>query len=642
MQCVESVSFSVLINGSPRGMIVPERGIRQGDPLSPYLFILCSEVLSHLLTSAVGSNRLKGMKISATGPTINHLLFADDALFFCHAHQKSCSTIMRILQEYEYVSGQAVNLNKSAITFGSRVQQHAKTRLRRILNINNDGGCGKYLGLPEHIGRKKKEIFNYVVEKVKQRTQSPGYKSSFIWKSLLEGRDLLRKGMRYLIGNGRSTNAWLDPWLPTHPPRPPRCIEGVETNVGCVSDLMKVGQPGWNMELLQNIVMEEDIQLINSIRLSPLEAQDMLGWHYNDSGIYTVKSGYWLASHLPEYQEEIHPPPGSQMMKDAIWKMKTAPKLQHFLWRMLSKALATKVELARRGVATDMICKRCQREEETTDHLFFDCDHSQDIWRGNQYLRQLMCNPTNSFTTKMNGIIECYNNKDLPQLDRQIPLWTLWRIWKSRNQLLYQGLDSTWQMDTIKAIDEAREWVTCWQEDSIHSNAQARIRNTVRRSQWDRPRDNFIKCNYDCKFVQNGNVSQAGWIVRDSAGFFIRAGISRGLHVSSVLEAELQSLVMAMQHTWAQGNRRVIFEGDNNTVQKLVTGKDCNFRVHNWIREIHFWKAKFEATEFQWTRRDNNHAADRLAKEPMGDHTNFVSYFYVPSFLVNILHEDHS
>ena len=90
-------------------MIQPQRGIQQGDPLSPYLFILCSEVLSHLLTTTAGIKRLKGMKISNTGPTINHLLFADDALFFCHAHPKSCATIMEILQNYERVSGQAVN-----------------------------------------------------------------------------------------------------------------------------------------------------------------------------------------------------------------------------------------------------------------------------------------------------------------------------------------------------------------------------------------------------------------------------------------------------------------------------------------------------------------------------------------------------
>lgn len=169
MLCVKSVMFSTLINGTPRGLIKPERGIRQGDPLSPYLFILCAEVLSHLLTKAEAEKTLKGMKISMTGPTISHLLFADDSLFFCHANQRSCSTIMQILSDYERVSGQAVNLRKSAITFGSKVLDSNKNILRRILNIHNEEGFGKYLGLSEQFGRKKKELFSYIVNKMKQR-----------------------------------------------------------------------------------------------------------------------------------------------------------------------------------------------------------------------------------------------------------------------------------------------------------------------------------------------------------------------------------------------------------------------------------------------------------------------------------------
>lgn len=86
------------------------------------------------------------------------------------------------------MSDQAVNLHKSAITFGSKVTQEVKTRLRRILNIHNDGGNGKYLGLPEQIGRNKKEIFNYIVEKVKQRTQ--GWSNKFLSEA---GREILLK-----------------------------------------------------------------------------------------------------------------------------------------------------------------------------------------------------------------------------------------------------------------------------------------------------------------------------------------------------------------------------------------------------------------------------------------------------------------
>lgn len=70
-ECVKSVSFSILINGTPSGMIKPERRIRQGGPFSPYLFIICGEVLSHLFTQVASTKMLKGMKISATDQQLN-------------------------------------------------------------------------------------------------------------------------------------------------------------------------------------------------------------------------------------------------------------------------------------------------------------------------------------------------------------------------------------------------------------------------------------------------------------------------------------------------------------------------------------------------------------------------------------------
>lgn len=71
MQCITTVSYSILVNGE---------GLRQGDPLSSYIFILCMEVLSRNLTQAQDNDRLEGLKIARNAPKINHLLFADDAL----------------------------------------------------------------------------------------------------------------------------------------------------------------------------------------------------------------------------------------------------------------------------------------------------------------------------------------------------------------------------------------------------------------------------------------------------------------------------------------------------------------------------------------------------------------------------------
>jgi len=82
MSCIRTVTYSILINGQPHGLITPTRGLRQGDPLSPYLFILCAEVLSSLLQHSSKEGLISGVSLSRGGTRIHHLFFADDSLLF--------------------------------------------------------------------------------------------------------------------------------------------------------------------------------------------------------------------------------------------------------------------------------------------------------------------------------------------------------------------------------------------------------------------------------------------------------------------------------------------------------------------------------------------------------------------------------
>lgn len=75
-QCISTLSFSILLNGSPFGCIYPSKGLRQGNPLFPYLFILCSKVLSQLLLREERRGGLKGIQMGRNTPSISHLLFA--------------------------------------------------------------------------------------------------------------------------------------------------------------------------------------------------------------------------------------------------------------------------------------------------------------------------------------------------------------------------------------------------------------------------------------------------------------------------------------------------------------------------------------------------------------------------------------
>ncbi|XP_023634308.1 uncharacterized protein LOC111829455 [Capsella rubella] len=166
MFCVSSVEYNVLINGQPQGSIIPERGLRQGDPLSPYIFILCTEVLIANIRRAEGAKQISGIKVANKSPPISHLLFADDSLFFCKANKEQGAVILDILKRYELVSGQQINFAKSSIQFGHKVDEVTKTEIQGVLGITTMGGMGTYLGLPESIGGPKTKVFSFVQDRL--------------------------------------------------------------------------------------------------------------------------------------------------------------------------------------------------------------------------------------------------------------------------------------------------------------------------------------------------------------------------------------------------------------------------------------------------------------------------------------------
>ena len=170
MHCITTVTYSFLLNGFAQGMVHRQRGIRQGDPLSPYLFILSSEVLSRLCTNAQLAGHLTGIRIAKKSPRISHLLFADDTMFFCRSDEGSCKELMSIIQKYETASSQMINKQKSAITFSTKTEPEIRSKAKEPLGIQKEGGLGKYLGLLELFRRKKKDLFNSIIDRIHQRT----------------------------------------------------------------------------------------------------------------------------------------------------------------------------------------------------------------------------------------------------------------------------------------------------------------------------------------------------------------------------------------------------------------------------------------------------------------------------------------
>ena len=145
---------------------MPTRGLRQGDPLSPYLFLLSVEGFSTLINEATRCQQLNGISISRGAPKISHIFFADDSLLFCNANGAECNKLKEILRIYESTSEQKINIEKSSIFFSPNTSQEHKDEILGILGPMNDSRHTKYFGLPSIIGRSKKQIFAEIQEKV--------------------------------------------------------------------------------------------------------------------------------------------------------------------------------------------------------------------------------------------------------------------------------------------------------------------------------------------------------------------------------------------------------------------------------------------------------------------------------------------
>ncbi|XP_030939514.1 uncharacterized protein LOC115964319 [Quercus lobata] len=126
MCCVTTSTFSILINGKPYGHITPSRGLHQGDPLSPYFFLLCTKGVTSLLQRAENERRIHGVSICRQAPRITNLLFANDSVIFYQANQREVQEIVEILQVYAGASRQCINMKKSSVFFSGNTPMEQK------------------------------------------------------------------------------------------------------------------------------------------------------------------------------------------------------------------------------------------------------------------------------------------------------------------------------------------------------------------------------------------------------------------------------------------------------------------------------------------------------------------------------------
>ncbi|XP_059625407.1 uncharacterized protein LOC132268594 [Cornus florida] len=178
---VSSVRFSVLVNGSPFWFFGSSRGLRRGDPFSPFLFIIVMEALSRLMRRAVSLGLIRGFKIGLETVhqlEISHLLFADDTLVFCEADESQLRYLRCVLVCFQAVSGLRTNVGKSVLVPVGEVQE--VNSLVAVLGCKTSSFPISYLGLPLGVSSRRVGCWYPVVERFERRRLEM-IQRNFLW-----------------------------------------------------------------------------------------------------------------------------------------------------------------------------------------------------------------------------------------------------------------------------------------------------------------------------------------------------------------------------------------------------------------------------------------------------------------------------
>uniref|UniRef100_A0A803Q6Y9 CCHC-type domain-containing protein n=1 Tax=Cannabis sativa TaxID=3483 RepID=A0A803Q6Y9_CANSA len=400
MKCVTSATLSFNINGAVKGSVVPQRGLRQGDLLSPYLFLIFSEGLSALLQHEESLGHLKGLSIARGAPAIS-------------------------------ASGQLFNTEKAVMSFSPNATQGVKDRFNSVLGMPICALHEKYLGLPSYAGKDKKELFSGIKDRIWKLMNQWHAKLFSIggWEALLA-----KQAWRILdIPNSllaKNVRCATDPWLPGNTTFTPYSYGGDPFFTKKKKNNISANRQ-WDTQVLEHHFGDIEIERILSIPLSPFPKEDKLIWHHSDTGFYTVKTGYHLTVSLDSVNEHSSSSSHRQWW-NRLWSLRLPKKVKIFAWRLINDALPTSMNLAYRKITPTTACSLCKCGWETIGHAIFCCDRAKAVWKKFRY---------NVYMPNIGNIkgFDIFSHLAATHNDADLQLITclMWSIWSERNKEIH-------------------------------------------------------------------------------------------------------------------------------------------------------------------------------------------------------------
>ncbi|XP_074290549.1 uncharacterized protein LOC141617264 [Silene latifolia] len=657
MNCFTSVSYEILMNGIPLPQFKPQCGLRQGDPLSPYLFIICMEVLSRNIAQANELRLIHGIQLVREVRPITHLLFADDSIFFFKDKEDTVAHLVHIINDYCNASGQKINVEKSGILFSQNTTLIKAQKIMKAFNIKKNNGIGKYLGIPADLKSLRKgfllpllimspDVFlhgmGFFYHRRRRLTrfhrfypisQTTFYRSSKFrifrqkifgtatfhhgihpirgtgcsWgvRSILHGLSFVLENIGWKPGIASKINVWTERLVGGERPEPRNEWLGLNTSHLAnlqVRDLL-LSDGNWNEGIIKSLFTEEWTMRILAIPRCEVRLRDKIYWPHTTSGVFTVKSAYGII--FEDYMIRVGTVKDKSRLNDRsrlfcrtiLWKLPIPQMWKLLIWKIITNVLPIGHEFYKRSIDVDPSCGMCGRGQQalkTPEHLFRDCGFSSRIWAGSDLGIRVEGAEGVSISDWICNWIRYLAKKEEGIYQVISFVATLWALWTTRNRIRFQDQDVNSHIITNMIYRAIRERVNI-------------LRKSLDKKKWAKVDASWNR-NFEAAF---------GWIAYDDMGSELGRRQVR-TRAESALQAEAKGVRDIV--LWAQEWRHLHLDVSSDCLQLInqLAGADKDdHRITGILEDIRSSFNFFHCLCFNFIPRRLNGIAHNLAKQAM-------------------------
>ena len=384
------------------------------------------------------------------------------------------------------------------------------------------------------------------------------------------GKQLLDKGLKWMIGNGEEILVWVTPWIDDGVRMRCPLMKNIFIDLDLkVSALIEFQSDTWNVMMLNDLFYPQDVKLILKMKITP-GSKDFKVWKYNSSGAYTSKSGYWLASKLEnsEVKSLAEALPSINPLKILVWDLLISTKLRIFMWKIMCNALPVADGIAVRGMMVDNRCQFCGMDGETENHLFFICPHARFVWAVSDFLVPRV-GFSSSIFQNIHLLLQGKKNFNIPTDLRKVFPWLLWRIWKNRNGLIFEGMEFEALTVVRKAFDDMNEWAQAQVVEAINSSSPS-VGPYISQVECSPPPVLWRKCDIGVEWDKSKKVYGAAWLLRDDKGMVLMHSRCSFSNIPSLKEAHRSVWVWAIESMKSLGFSKIVFVGESKELVGAV------------------------------------------------------------------------